>query len=165
MGFAGYVIVAAVLLIVVGVFGTIRQRRRADQQIEGSIEARQCRVCRSPDCAIYKFYDFRSVGIYPFAYYSLLEPRWQVLCRTHAREASLGSARSNGLKGFWGFPGCVLGLWYSFKNIWALKATESLTFKHALKCAFYGMVYPWLLLLGSLVVLILCLALVLRLSD
>ncbi|MBN1514620.1 MAG: hypothetical protein JXB13_21570 [Phycisphaerae bacterium] len=135
-------ILALPILVVVRTIRTERKGRAAAADFQGTT----CHVCGANHGSPYTFFEWRFYGVAPIAFYSMLTPHLSVLCPPHARHLSLSYCRSIGRVGYWGFPGFLFGMWYVFRNAWALRATGALTWRHVWACFLFGVVLPWIYL-------------------
>lgn len=169
MGFAGYVIIAASVLIVVGLIGVYivvgligvyheeKKKKAAIEELRDSVNASRCEICGAEECDLFIFYTFRFIGIAPIVYSYTVEPHPYVHCPDHARETAVRLCRSIGLNGHWGFPGFIAAVWYVVKNLRELSKGGLLTLTGTLNRLIQGVLLGWVLLALGLALFLLLL--------
>ncbi len=141
--------VAIVLLIVV-VWYQLRKDSKSIAAAYSKLDLSHCDKCDSTDCQAYTFFTLTFLGIAPLAYVYRTHVSAHSLCPQHARETSYAASLSTGLRGHWGFPGCVAATWYVMRNLLSLAKAGSLTLPNALASVTVGIFLGWVLLLGAI---------------
>jgi hypothetical protein len=150
-------IVGCSFALAVFIAAIVLQVRKTAQQVADAfakLDLTRCDVCGSTDCQAYEFFTLRSFGLAPIAHYYDLKSFAHSLCPEHARAQCFASCLSIGLKGHWGFPGCVAGPLYVLRNLFSLTQRGTLTLRSATASAAVGIFLGWVLLAVGLLLVV-----------